>query len=113
MEDEVWFVFQSRLPPAFVDNNEVPLQLFTTFTLGVGGTGLGAVVTEVLALIQPFSMAVTLYVALSVTINTGKLEPLLQVTSYHRLVTSKVNPHELITATGGAAGISLTVSCSS
>ena len=49
-------VLHNILPPAFVDNVELPLQLFTTVTIGVAGVVPGAVTPEPAALVQPFTV---------------------------------------------------------
>ena len=46
-------------PEAVVDNVDVPSQLFTTFTVGVAGVVFGAAVPEPSALVQPFTVVVT------------------------------------------------------
>ena len=53
-------VLHNKLPPAFVDNVELPLQLFTTVTTGVAGAVPGVATPDPAALVQPFTVCVTL-----------------------------------------------------
>ena len=59
MVEVVSLVPQCNVPEAVVDNVDVPLQLFTTFTTGVAGVVFGAAVPEPAALTQPFKVCVT------------------------------------------------------
>ena len=52
-------MLHNNVPNAVVDNVDVPLQLFTTFTIGVVGVVFGAATPEPSALKQPFTVAVT------------------------------------------------------
>jgi hypothetical protein len=52
-------VLHNKLPDADVDNVEVPLQLFTTFTEGADGVVFGAAVSDPAALVQPSTVCVT------------------------------------------------------
>lgn len=52
-------VLHKRLPVAFVDKVEVPLQLFTTVTTGVAGIAFGAAIPLPALLLQPFTVVVT------------------------------------------------------
>jgi hypothetical protein len=52
-------VLHNRLPDAVVDKVEVPLQLFTTFTIGVSGVAPGVARPEPGKLVQPPTVAVT------------------------------------------------------
>lgn len=45
MDELVAPVLHNKLPGAVVDNVDVPLQLFTTFTTGVAGTDVGVLIT--------------------------------------------------------------------
>ena len=49
-------VLHNKLPPALVDNVELPLQLFITVTTGVAGAVPGAARPEPAALVQPFTV---------------------------------------------------------
>ncbi len=55
----VSFVLHNNVPDAVVDNVAVPLQLFTTLTIGVAGVVFGAATPEPAALTQPFTVVVT------------------------------------------------------
>ena len=46
-------------PDAVVDSVDVPLQLFTTVTTGASGVVFGAAMPEPAALVQPFTVVVT------------------------------------------------------
>jgi len=59
MLEVVSVVLQRRLPPAVVDNVEVPSQLSITVTTGVAGVVLGAAVPLPGKLVQPFTVVVT------------------------------------------------------
>jgi hypothetical protein len=52
-------VLHDKLPPAVVDKVDVPLQLFTTVTMGVGGVVFGAAMPEPCALVQVPTVEVT------------------------------------------------------
>ena len=58
MEEVEAPVLHKIVPAAVVDNTELP-QLFTTFTIGVDGDSLGAAVPEPAALVEPFTVCVT------------------------------------------------------
>jgi putative N-acetylmannosamine-6-phosphate epimerase len=60
MEEVVAPVLHNNVPVAVVDNVEVPLQLLTTFTVGVAGVVFGAAVPKPDSLIQPFTICLTL-----------------------------------------------------
>ena len=51
-------VLHNKVPVAVVDNVEVP-QLFTTVTDGADGVAFGAAMPEPAALVQPFTVCVT------------------------------------------------------
>ena len=55
-------MLHNNVPDAEVDNVEVPLQLFTTFTEGAVGVVFGAAVPDPAALVQPSTVCVTVYV---------------------------------------------------
>ena len=56
---EVPPLLHNKLPEADVDNVDVPLQLFTTFTEGAVGVVFGAAVPDPTALVQPSTVCVT------------------------------------------------------
>ena len=56
MEEVVAPVLHNNVPDAVVDKEDVPLQLLTTFTIGVAGVVFGAAVPEPAALAQPFTV---------------------------------------------------------
>ena len=53
-------VLHKILPTALVDKVEVPLQLSVTVTTGADGVVLGEAVPVPVALVQPFTVTVTL-----------------------------------------------------
>ena len=53
MEEVVAPVLHNNVPVAVVDKVDVPLQLLTTFTVGVEGAVFGAAVPEPASLVQP------------------------------------------------------------
>ena len=57
--EDVSPVLHIRLPDAFVDNIEVPLQLSTTVTTGAGVAVFGLAVPLPASLVQPFTVVVT------------------------------------------------------
>ncbi len=59
MVEVVSFVLHNNVPLAVVDNVDVPLQLFTTLTVGVDGVVFSAATPEPTALTQPFTVCVT------------------------------------------------------
>lgn len=52
-------LLHANVPVAVVDNVDVPLQLFTTVTIGVEGVVLGAAIPLPGALVHPFVVVVT------------------------------------------------------
>ena len=52
-------VLHNNVPDAVVDNVDVPLQIFKTFTVGVAGVVFGAATPEPAALTQAFTVVVT------------------------------------------------------
>jgi hypothetical protein len=66
--DVISLVLHNKLPPAFVESVDVPLQLSTTVTTGVDGVVLGAAMPEPAALVQPFTVCVTVYVPAEETV---------------------------------------------
>ena len=59
MEEVVAPVLHNNVPVAVVDKVDVPLQLLTTFTIGVDGVVFGAAVPDPAALVQPSTVCVT------------------------------------------------------
>ena len=57
--DVVSFVLHNKPPTAMVERVDVPSQLSTTVTTGVAGVVLGAATPEPAALVQPFTVCVT------------------------------------------------------
>ena len=58
-EEVVSGMLQSKYPPAVVDNVEVPSQLFTTSTTGVGGIVDGVAPSKPCSLVHPSTVCVT------------------------------------------------------
>ena len=52
-------MLHNNVPKAVVDNVDVPLQLFTTFTEGVDGIVFVATTPDPAILTQPFTVCVT------------------------------------------------------
>ena len=59
IDEEVSVVLHNNVPVAEVESVEVPLQLFTTFTVGGVGVVFGAAVLDPAALVQPSTVCVT------------------------------------------------------
>ena len=59
MEEVVAPLLHNSDPVAVVDNVDVPSQLSTTVTTGVDGVVFGAAIPEPAALVQPFTVCVT------------------------------------------------------
>ena len=70
-------VLHNRLPVAVVDKVEVPLQLFTTVTIGVAGVVFGAAMPEPGALVQLPTVVVTVYDPAALTMIDEPVEPVL------------------------------------
>ena len=58
IEEAVSPVLHNKLPPALVDNTVLP-QLLVTVTSGADGIDLGAAIPEPAALVQPFTVCIT------------------------------------------------------
>ena len=58
IEEAVELLIHNNDPPALVDNKVLP-QLLVTVTSGADGINLGAAVPEPAALVQPFTVCVT------------------------------------------------------
>ena len=52
-------VLHNKVPAAVVDKVDVPLQLSVTLTVGADGVVFGAAVPDPAALVQPFTVVVT------------------------------------------------------
>ena len=99
-------VLHSKLPPAFVDRVEVPLQLFTTVTTGVAGVVLGAAVPDPGKLVQPPTVVVTVYIPAALTVMNEPVEPVLHNKLPPATVDNVEVPLQLsVTDTKGVAGI--------
>ena len=100
-------VLHSSVPAAVVDNVDDP-QLSATVTAGVAGVDLGAAVPLPDALVQPFTVWVTVYVPAVVTVMLDVEAPVLH-SSVPAAVVDKVEvPLQLLTTvTAGAEGIVL------
>ena len=59
IDEAVSCVLHNNVPDADVDKVDVPLQLLTTFTVGVAGVVFGAAVPEPASLAQPSTVCVT------------------------------------------------------
>ena len=97
IDEPVEPVLHNRLPPAVVDKVDVPLQLFTTVTIGVAGGAPGAAVPEPAALVQPPTVVVTVYDPAVLTVIDEPVEPVLHnklplaVVDKHRCIVTVVN----------------------
>ena len=108
IDEPVEPVLHNKLPPAVVDKVDVPLQLFTTVTIGVAGGRPGAAVPEPAALVQPPTVVVTVYVPAVLTVIDEPIEPVL----HNKLPPAVVDKVDVLlqlstTVTTGVAGIGL------
>jgi putative N-acetylmannosamine-6-phosphate epimerase len=105
MEEVVAPVLHNNVPDAVVDKVDVPLQLLTTFTVGVAGVVFGAAVPEPASLVQPSTVCVTVYVPALLTIMEEVVAPVLH-NNVPVAVVDKVDvPLQLLTTfTIGVAG---------
>jgi hypothetical protein len=106
IDEPVAPLFHSKLPGAFVDKVDVPLQLSTTFTIGAVSPIPGDASPEPGALVQPFTVWVTLNVPPLFTVITEPVDPVL----HKRLPVASVDnvdvPSQLLTTvTIGVAGV--------
>lgn len=83
-------VLQSMVPPVGIDRRELP-QLFTTVITGVAGLVFGAAIPEPAALVQPFTVCVTLKVPPVVTTIVDAVAPVL----HRRLPAAVVDKEEV------------------
>jgi hypothetical protein len=100
-------VLHNSVPAAVVDKLDVPLQLFTTVTTGVAGAVLGAAIPLPDALVQPFTVWVTVYVPALVTVMLGVTAPVLHSSVPAVVVDSVEDPQLSDTVIAGAAGVDL------
>jgi putative N-acetylmannosamine-6-phosphate epimerase len=77
MEEVVAPVLHNNKPVAVVDKVVEPLQLLTTFTIGVAGVVFGAAVPEPAKLVQASTVCVTVYVPAMLTIMEEVVAPVL------------------------------------
>ena len=98
-------MLHNRLPAALVDKVDVP-QLFTTVRTGADGVVLGAATPLPAALLQPFTVDVTVNVPAVVTVILAVVAPLLHNRLPAALVESIEVPLQLFTtATPGVEGV--------
>lgn len=84
-------------------------QLLDTTTTGAAGIAFGAAVAEPAALVQPFTVCVTLYKPAAGLVNDGTVCPLLHCNEPVAFVEMKELPQLSETLTTGVAGMALTV----
>jgi len=97
-------VLHNNVPAALVDKVDVP-QLFTTVTTGVDGTAAGAAVAEPAALVQPFTVCVTLYDPALETVIDGVVAPVFHANVPVALVDKMDVPQLFTTVTTGVDGV--------
>ena len=68
MDEVVSVVLHNKVPDAEVDKIDVPLQLFTTFTVGADGVVFGVANPEPTELVQPSIVCITVYVPALLTV---------------------------------------------
>lgn len=103
-------VFHNKVPVAVVDSTDVPSQLSVTVTTGIAGPLPGAAVPEPASLVQPFTVAVTVYVPALDTVMDGVDSPVFHKRVPVALVESVEVPLQLFTTvTTGVTGPSATV----
>jgi hypothetical protein len=100
-------VLHNSVPAAVVDKLDVPLQLLTTVTTGVAGGVLGAAIPLPDALVQPFTVWVTVYVPALVTVILGVTAPVLHNSVPAAVVDNVEDPQLSDMVTAGAAGVDL------
>ena len=98
-------VLHNKAPDADVDNVEVPLQLFTTLTVGADGVVFGAAVPDPTALVQPSTVWVTVYVPALLTVIDEEVSVVLHNNVPEADVESVELPQLLVTITDGAEGV--------
>ena len=106
IEDVVAPVLHSSVPAAAVDKVDVLLQLSTTVTTGAAGVVFGAAVPLPAALVQPFTVVVTVYVPAMLTVIEDVDSPVLH-SSVPVATVDKVDVLLQLstTVTTGAAGV--------
>ena len=104
MDGVVSRVPQSIVPPAGIDNTELP-QLFTTVTSGVAGMALGAAMAEPTPLVHPLTVLVTVYVPGKVTVIEAVVFPLLHNMATPAGIDNTELPQLSATVTTGVTGI--------
>jgi putative N-acetylmannosamine-6-phosphate epimerase len=106
MEEVVAPVLHNNIPVAVVDKVDVPLQLLTTFTIGVAGAIFGAAVPEPASLTQPSTVCETVYVPALLTIMDEVVDPVLHNNVPDAVVDKVDVPLQLLTTfTIGVAGV--------
>jgi len=105
MEEVVAPVLHNNVPDAVVDKEDVPLQLLTTFTIGVAGVVFGAAVPDPASLVQPSTVCLTVNVPALFTIMEEVFAPVLHNKVPDAVVDKVVEPLQLLTTvTVGVAG---------
>jgi putative N-acetylmannosamine-6-phosphate epimerase len=106
MEEVFAPVLHNKVPDAVVDKVVEPLQLLTTFTIGVAGVAFGAAVPEPAKLVQPSTVCVTVYVPAVLTIMEEVVAPVLHINVPVAVVDKVEVPLQLLTTfTTGAVGV--------
>ena len=106
IDDVVAVLLHNKLPVAVVDKVDVPLQLSTTVTTGVDGVVFGDATPEPAALVQPFTVCVTLYVPADETV----MDEVVAVLLHNKLPVAVVDKVEVplqlsTTVTAGVDGV--------
>ena len=104
IEGVVSDVLQSRVPPAMVDNTVFP-QLSDTDTTGIAGIVLGDTIADPGALVQPFTVCVTLYDPGVSTVMLLVVSPLIHNKEPGAVVDKVELPQLFETVTSGVAGV--------
>jgi hypothetical protein len=99
----VWPVLQRMVPPAGIDRVELP-QVFVTVTTGVGVIAAGAAVPEPAALVQPFTVLVTVRAPAVFTVIEAVVAPVLQRMLPPAGIERVELPQLFVAVTTGAAG---------
>lgn len=101
-------VFHNNEPEALVDKVDVPLQLFTTVITGVAGADLGAAVAVAGIVLQPPTVAITVYAPAVVTVISVVVSFVLQRKEPIPVAVSVEVPLQLLaTRIPGIAGVDL------
>jgi len=110
MEAVVAPVLHNNVPDAVVDKVDVPLQLLTTFTIGVSGVVFGAAVPEPASLTQPSTVWVTVYAPALLTMMEAVVDPVLHNNIPDAVVDKVDVPLQLLTTfTDSVDGVGLIV----